>query len=67
MTQAIELHCCEHDCGSPADFEIFGESGHPEDTTHACGEHVGSLLGTPAWMDAENESWTVFAIPKGGT
>ncbi len=55
-------HCCHHDCMKDAEFFIYGVPGHWEDTTEACGDHVGALLGTPAWLTKENESWNVYPI-----
>jgi len=52
-------HCCEQSCPFPADFEIYGEPIHPDDVTHACLNHVGTMLGTPAWKERDNEAWTV--------
>lgn len=55
-------HCCKIDCDAPAEFEIVGESGHPDDSTHACEAHVGELLGTPEWLSRRNRSWTITAL-----
>ena len=57
-----ELLCCAIECDKPAEFEIRGESNHPEDYTHACEDHVGYLLGTPAWMRVQNGTWTVLTL-----
>lgn len=54
--------CCVIGCGKPAEFEIAGGSGHFEDFTHACEDHVGELLGTPDWLDEENREWTVTVM-----
>jgi hypothetical protein len=43
------LICCHSECGLPADFEIIEDRTdiHPsESVTHACSDHVGSLLGS---------------------
>ncbi len=58
----MKPHCCEHDCTKAAEFSIHGSSGHFEDVTEACEGHVGVLLGTPIWLKAANESWTVFPV-----
>jgi len=66
--RAVQKHprCCEHDCPEDAEFSIHGSSGHFEDVTEACAEHVGKLLGTPTWLlqggKEENEHWTVHPI-----
>lgn len=59
-------HCCDPDCDRPAEFGIYGESGHPEDVTEACVAHVGELLGTPQWLPGHNLSWTVAVITEEG-
>lgn len=51
-------------CDHVAEFTIYGGSGHPEDYTESCEAHVGALIGTPTWMEKENESWTVVAIQR---
>ena len=57
-----DLHCCQLDCPLPAEFEIIGDSGHFEDTVHACENHVGVLLGTPDWLERENREWVVVPL-----
>jgi hypothetical protein len=47
------------ECDKDAEFTIFGGSGHFEDVTEACTEHVGALLGTPEWLTKGNREWTV--------
>lgn len=54
--------CCIMDCDKEADFEIYGESKHPDDATEACEDHVGALLGSPAWLKNQNQSWTVVFL-----
>lgn len=51
-----QLRCCIMECGRPAEFEIYGESNHPEDYTESCEEHVGALLGTPDWLTEDNRN-----------
>lgn len=55
-------HCCESGCGKPAEFQIAGGSGHFEDVTEACRDHVGALLGTPQWLPGDNLTWTVSVL-----
>ena len=55
-------HCCEPGCGKPAEFQIAGGSGHFEDVTEACRDHVGALLGTPQWISEDNALWTVSVL-----
>ena len=55
-------YCCHMDCDNDAEFGIYGSSGHFEDVTEACAEHVGALLGTPMWLEKENEYWAVYPI-----
>ena len=52
-------HCCVVGCFGKAEYEIYGESGDPDDSTTACSVHVGDLLGTPSWRTPPNHSWTV--------
>ncbi len=55
--------CCVITCRKDAEFDIFGGSGHFEDTTQACEDHVGSLLGSPDWLaPKDNTQWTVVAL-----
>jgi hypothetical protein len=55
-------HCCHMFCGNDAEFSIHGSSGHFEDVTEACEDHVGALLGTPMWLEKESEHWVVYPI-----
>jgi hypothetical protein len=55
-------YCCEPDCVKDAEFGIYGSSGHFEDVTEACEDHVGILLGTPTWLDKMNDHWVVHSI-----
>ena len=55
-------YCCELDCVKDAEFGIYGSSGHFEDVTEACEEHVGALLGTPTWLANENDHWVIHPI-----
>lgn len=57
--------CCHQTCTKGADFSIQGSSGHLEDITDACQEHVGDLLGTPIWLSKENEYWHIRPISAG--
>lgn len=57
-----KAHCCHTDCDKDAEFSIHGSSGHFEDVTESCEDHVGALLGTPTWLQKENESWSIFPI-----
>jgi len=57
--------CCVIGCFNEPEFDIYGESGHPEDSTQACESHVGVLLGTPEWLAKDNRSWSVVQIIKG--
>lgn len=66
--------CCVLTCNLDAEFDIYGESNHPDDTTQACELHVGELLGTPMyraqtsdgepldWTAPQNQSWTVVTL-----
>lgn len=56
-------HCCYPDCGKAAEFGIYGSSGHFEDATETCVDHVGLLLGTPTWLPRENSHWIVYPLP----
>lgn len=53
-------------CGKEAEFQIYGDFGHPEDVADACEDHVGVLLGTPEWAEKmygrESHSWTVVPL-----
>lgn len=54
--------CCFPSCfaaGTPAEFEIYGESQLPDDNTQACEAHVGTLLGSFKEPSHQNRSWTV--------
>ena len=51
--------CCWIGCPNPAEFQIHGGSGHPEDSTLGCEFHVGQLLGTPTWAASDNTHWVV--------
>ena len=55
-------YCCYLDCQKDAEFSVHGVPGHFEDVTEACADHVGALIGTPTWREAENESWAVYPI-----
>lgn len=55
-------HCCHPDCLNDAEFSIHGSSGHVDDVTEACTDHVGALLGTPARLEKENEHWVVHPM-----
>jgi len=63
--QTGPLPCCDLWCMNSAEFEIVGGSGHFEDQTLACEVHVGSLLGTPDWLDRENTEWIVVPLVGG--
>lgn len=54
--------CCYMDCFEDATFSIHGSSGHFEDITEACADHVGLLLGTPDWLPKNNDHWVVHPI-----
>lgn len=60
--------CCIIECENDAEFEIFGDSNHYEDSTEACEDHVGALLGTPDWLmkmrGRETKEWTVVPIAR---
>ena len=60
--QTVVPSCCVIGCGNPAEFGIHGGSGHFEDATEACENHVGTLLGTPDWLEPDNKQWTVAAL-----
>ena len=62
MAKAEQVHCCEHDCAKVAEFSIHGSSGHFEDVTESCEDHVGILLGTPTWLVQENDHWVVHPL-----
>ncbi len=64
MADRVLLPCCDLWCMNPAEFEITGGSGHFEDNTHACETHVGSLLGTPEWLDQENREWIITPLAQ---
>lgn len=68
MSETTEVYCCHMDCGpgEPAEFEIHGEHGHPEDVTHACREHIGDLLSTPTWKERKNRVWHIYLLPSAG-
>ncbi len=55
-------YCCENTCEKDAEFSIHGSSGHFEDVTETCEEHVGELLGTPMWLEKENSHWLVYPV-----
>lgn len=62
-----DMHCCEHDCGKPAEFEIQEDRTdiHPADgATHACTQHVGELLGTayPKEGKPETVRWILSVL-----
>ena len=54
------------DCTLKADFGIYGGSGHFEDVTEACENHVGELLGSPDWLEKDNTEWTVVSLQTHG-
>ncbi len=55
-------HCCFMGCGRDAEFDLWGSSGHFEDYTQSCVEHVGALLGTPTWLATNNTQWIVVPV-----
>ena len=59
-------YCCELACSKDAEFSIHGSSGHFEDVTEACTEHIGALLGTPTWLEKENDHWLVYPMEIAG-
>ena len=61
-----EPYCCHVGCDKDAEFSVHGSSGHFEDVTETCAEHVGALLGTPTWLKKENEHWVVYPIAYDG-
>ena len=64
MTKFLGLYCCESECDSEADFYIVGNLNNGMDNdTHACWQHVGGLLGTPAFLTEANTEWSVSEIP----
>lgn len=44
-------------CKLPATVEIVANTGHPEDITDACDDHIGRLLGT-----ITNHEWGTFTF-----
>ena len=54
-------HCCVVGCRKNGEYEIYGESNHPDDNTVSCEEHIGRLLGSPAFTEDVNKSWTVVS------
>lgn len=46
-------------CETDAEFDIYGESGAPDDITQACEAHIGALLGSHP-SGHQNRSWTVY-------
>lgn len=56
------MPCCDLWCMKPAEFEIIGDSGHFEDQTHACKDHVWEGLGTPFWLERQNQQWIVVPV-----
>ena len=63
-TMSTESKCCFLTCPLPATFTIYGQSDHPEDVTEACEDHVGSLLGTPDYLERDNISWRVVHVGR---
>ncbi len=55
-------YCCFINCPKAAEFSIHGASGHFEDVTEACEDHIGALLGTPTWLEKENKSWSGYPM-----
>ena len=66
-TQKKDPWCCAMGCPKGAEYHIYGGSGHFEDDTQACEDHVGYLLGTPDWLKKDNTEWTVVLLRTGGT
>ena len=67
MSETQRPFCCYinpsgKSCGKDAEYEIIGGSGHFEDYTHSCTEHVGAMLSTPAWLTKLNTQWTVVDL-----
>ncbi len=44
--EAEDLLCCHVECFVPAEYAIIATTGHPNDYTHSCSDHIGNLLGT---------------------
>lgn len=58
-------YCCHMDCDKDAEFSIHGSSGHFEDVTESCVNHIGALLGTlPQLMPKKNDHWLVYPIAQ---
>lgn len=55
-------YCCFLNCSNDAEFSVHGSSGHFEDVTETCALHVGLLLGTPTWLEKQNDHWVVHSI-----
>lgn len=52
-------------CKLPATVEIVANTGHPEDTTDACDDHIGRLLGTITNREWGTYSFTVLPLNSG--
>ena len=59
-------YCCTLGCPKDAEFFIHGSSGHFEDVTEACEDHIGVLLGTPTWLSKQNDHWLIYPIVVDG-
>lgn len=58
-------YCCALGCPNDAEFEVVQEHADIppyEGATHACMEHVGTMLGSPA-DGPDVPSWTVLPLP----
>ncbi len=65
MTKFDGLFCCDPDCPEEAEYLVIGNLNNGMDNdTHACTNHVGSMLGTPDFLQGENSEWSVSLIPE---
>ncbi len=59
------LYCCQWECEKEANFYIVGNLNNGVDNdTHACGEHIGEMLGTPDFLTEDNTEWVISPIPE---
>lgn len=58
----VHRFCCLSECTKDADVEIISNTGHPEDYTDSCLEHIGEMLGS-SMTDQEWDTFSYSLVP----
>ena len=62
MKPGLRYVCCELGCDASGEFALYALTGTLEDSTVACTQHVGILLGTITTQPWGSYYWQVHVL-----